>query len=231
MKIIGVIGAMEEEISAIKPKLERVSSKIIGGMEFFLGHLGAATVVLVRSGIGKVNAALCVQILCNMYAVDWVINTGVAGALDPELSICDVVISTDVAQHDFDATHFGYAPGMIPRMPESFFPADKGLFESAIASCQGNIRGKAMTGRIASGDLFVTRNEDRERIINTFGALCVEMEGAAIGHACYLNKIPFVIIRAMSDTASEGAAEDFDKFAKEAAAQSAAIVETMILAV
>ncbi|MCL2703644.1 MAG: 5'-methylthioadenosine/adenosylhomocysteine nucleosidase [Defluviitaleaceae bacterium] len=230
MKTIGIIGAMDEEIAVLKPKLEMISAKSIVGTEFYMGKLRDVSAVVVRCGIGKVNAAVCVQVLSDMYGVDCIINTGVAGGLDPRLSVCDVVISKDVVQHDFDATMFGYEAGIIPRMPVSFFEADSELVSAAEKACDVVLSGhKAILGRIASGDLFVSRKEDKDRIINVFSASCVEMEGAAIGHACYLNKIPFVIIRAMSDTADGGATEDFNKFVIKAAEQSGAIVERMLL--
>ena len=229
MKIIGIIGAMEEEIAVFRPKMKSVTVKTTAGMEFISGELFGRSVVLVRCGIGKVNAALCVQALYDIYNVDFVINTGVAGALDPELGICDVVISKDLVQHDFDATKFGYASGEVPRLGIRFFPADTGLVNLALKACAEKAAGrKAKSGRIASGDLFVSKKKDKDRILNDFGASCVEMEGAAIGHACYLNNIPFVVIRAISDTAAEEAGQEFAKNVKIAALQSCDIVEAML---
>lgn len=229
MKTIGVIGAMEEEISLLKSKMEVLSAKNIVGVEFYMGKMLGKNVVLVRSGIGKVNAAICAQVLTDLYGVDAIINVGVAGALNDSLDICDVVISSDVVQHDFDAGAFGHPRGVIPRMPESFFAADAELVEAAKTVC-GEVLppGKAHVGRIASGDVFLTSREDKRKITEIFGAYCVEMEGAAIGHVCYLNKIPFLVLRAISDKADEGSDEDFGRFIAQAANLASDIVEGII---
>ncbi|MDR1703592.1 MAG: 5'-methylthioadenosine/adenosylhomocysteine nucleosidase [Clostridiales bacterium] len=229
MKTIGIIGAMEEEVAILKSRLEIITAKNIVGVEFYMGNLNGKNTVLVRSGIGKVNAAVCTQVLSDIYGVDCVINTGVAGALHPSLGICDVVVSSDVVQHDFDASGFGYKPGIIPRMPVSYFPADEELARMAMEACAETAPNQtAMHGRITSGDLFVSDAAVKQKIHKAFDALCVEMEGAAIGHACYLNKIPFIIIRSMSDAASGSAEVDYNAFAAQAAEQSSAIVERMI---
>lgn len=229
MKTIGIIGAMEEEVAVLKPKMEMISAKNIVGVEFSIGKLNGKNVVLVRSGIGKVNAAVCVQVLCDMYGVDGIINTGVAGALDQDLDIGDIVISKDVAYHDFDVRAFGYEPGVIPRMSQSVFPADETLLAAATQSCEEVLtERKTVVGRIVSGDVFVSAQKDKQRIAKLCKASCVEMEGAAVGHACYLNKIPFIVIRSISDKATESASVDFDAFAAEAAANAGAIVERII---
>jgi len=220
---------MDEEIEIFKPKMDVISVKRIVEMEFIVGKLFGANVVVVRCGIGKVNAAICVQVLSDLFGVDYVINTGVAGGIEPTLSVCDIVISKDVVQHDFDATIFGYDPGIIPRMPASYFEADDMLVKLAAEACAKVApERKTLVGRIASGDLFVAQKEDRERLVKHFGAYCTEMEGAAIGHACYLNKIPFVVIRSMSDTADHDAKDDFKTNAEIAAKQSGAIVEYIL---
>lgn len=229
MKIIGIIGAMEEEIASLKSKMELVTAKNIVGIDFYMGKMNGKSVVLVRSGIGKVNAAICTQVLIDLYAVDYIINVGVAGAISKELSIGDVVISKDVVHHDMDCTSFGYEQGIIPRMTESFFTADELLIKIARECGEEALPNKAIhVNRIASGDKFVSSNEDKQKIWSAFKAFCVEMEGAAIAQTCFLNKIPFIVIRAISDKADDSAGVSFDKFVLEAAKTSSELVEKMI---
>lgn len=229
MKIIGIIGAMEEEIASLKSKMELVTAKNIVGIDFYMGKMNGKSVVLVRSGIGKVNAAICTQVLIDLYAVDYIINVGVAGAISKELSIGDVVISKDVVHHDMDCTNFGYEQGIIPRMTESFFTADELLIKIAKECGEEALPNKAIhVNRIASGDKFVSSNEDKQKIWSAFKAFCVEMEGAAIAQTCFLNKIPFIVIRAISDKADDSAGVSFDKFVLEAAKTSSELVEKMI---
>ena len=160
----------------------------------FRSVLNGHKVVIVRSGIGKVNAGICTQILADLFHVDVVINTGIAGSLKAEINIGDVVISTDAVQHDMDATGFGYKPGVIPRMETSCFKADPTLVRAAKAACEKAVPEiQAFTGRIVSGDQFISDRAVKDRITAQFGGMCTEMEGAAIAQAAYLNKIPFVL--------------------------------------
>lgn len=229
MKTIGIIGAMEEEVSILKTKMEVLSAKNIVGVDFFMGKMSGKNVIVVRSGIGKVNAAICSQVLIDLYGVDCIINVGVAGALHKDLEICDVVISKDTVQHDFNVSSFGHPKGVIPNMPESFFAADEEMIGIAKKICDEILEeNKAYIGRIASGDVFVSAAEEKHRITDDFNALCVEMEGAAVGHVCYLNKIPFLVLRSISDKADEKSDTDFDEFVIKAAKQASDIVETMI---
>ena len=231
MKNIGIIGAMNEEIVLLKEKADIISSKEIVGLEFHMGKMHGNSVVLVCSGIGKVNAAVCTQLLIDMYGVDYVINVGVAGALVKELNIGDIVISSDVVQHDMDCCGFGYEPGIIPRLGCSFFVADPELVRMAREACESVTKKKAIVARIASGDQFISDSAAKSRIRNTFKACCVEMEGAAIAQTSWLNKIPFVIIRAISDKANEEATVAFDKFVKIAAKNSSDAVEEIVKAI
>jgi len=219
---------MAEEIALIKEKTDIISSREIVGLEFHVGKMHGNSVVLVCSGIGKVNAAICTQALIDMYGVDYVINVGVAGALSTELTIGDIVISSDVVQHDMDCVGFGYEPGIIPRLETSFFKADAELVRMAHEACEAVADKKAIVARIASGDQFVSDSESKSRIWGTFKAHCVEMEGAAIAQTAWLNKIPFVIIRAISDKANEEATVSFDKFVEIAAKKSSDAVEEMV---
>jgi len=227
MKTIGIIGAMREEIETIKSKMEIVSVKNIVDVEFYMGSLFGKTVVLTRSGMGKVNAAVCTQVLIDLYAVDYIVNAGVAGALSRELTIGDVVISSDVCQHDLNMSALGLEQGAIPGLGTSFFPADEELIRLGNeAALKLNII--VYTGRIASGDFFIADKDRKNRIRQSFKALCVDMESAAVGQACHLNKIPFVSVRAISDKADAVADASFDKFVPLAAKKSSEITEGII---
>ncbi len=229
MKKIGIIGAMELEVEQLKSKMENTKITEKAGMQFYEGILNGADAVIVRCGIGKVNAALCVQILADLFQVTHIINTGVAGSLNAQLDIGDILISRDALHHDMDVSPLGYAPGIIPQMDESFFKADERLAELALASCKKvNPDIHAITGRVVSGDQFIAAKEVKDRLINLFHGDCAEMEGASIAHGAYLNKIPFVIIRAISDKADDSAHMDYPSFEKAAAVHSARLVEDLV---
>lgn len=213
MKKIGIIGAMDEEVLRLKDMMQNISIKTVASMDFFDGTLDDSSLVVVRSGIGKVNAALCTQILVDRYGVDLVINTGVAGSLRNEIDIADIVISTDTLQHDVDATGFGYELGVIPRMDQSVFEADKKLVSLAKAVCSELLPTIGVhTGRIVSGDQFISDYDKKEWLVKVFDGYCTEMEGAAIAQAAYLNGIPFLIIRAISDKADNSAEMAYSEF-------------------
>lgn len=221
MSKIGIIGAMEEEVTALRNKMSNKELKQIAGMDFYQGILEDQEVVLVRCGIGKVNAAICTQALIDTFHIQYIINTGVAGGIYEKLDIGDIVISSDGVQHDFDTTAFGDPIGIIPRMDESFFKADDQLIQLAKESAKNlPSNPKVYVGRIASGDQFISGSKQKERIWNHFQAYCAEMEGAAIAHTCYLNQIPFVIIRSISDKADHSADINFQEFVVEAAKNS-----------
>jgi len=227
--MIGIIGAMELEVEELKSLLQDVKVTSRAGMDFYQGSLGGAQVVIVRCGIGKVNAALCVQILADVFHVTHVINTGVAGSLNAVLDIGDILISVDAVHHDMDVSPLGYAPGIVPQMAESFFKADERLVNLAWDVCQEvNPDVSVLKGRVVSGDQFIAKKEVKERLINTFHGDCAEMEGAAIAHGCYLNQIPFVIIRAISDKADDSAEMDYPTFEKAAAKHCAKLVENLV---
>lgn len=226
MKTIGIIGAMEEEIENIKPHIDIISTKNIVGLDFYMGKMGGNNVVLVRSGIGKVNAAVCSQVLIDLYAVDYIINVGVAGAINKELKIGDVVIATDTMHHDMDTTYFGDEIGIIPRMEESSFKADDELINIALQASKDTIENNIYTGRIVSGDQFLCDIEKKSKIWSHFKAYCVDMESAAIGQTCYLNKIPFSIIRSISDNSDEN--NEYENFFKDSAIKASNILKNMI---
>jgi adenosylhomocysteine nucleosidase len=213
MNRIGIIGAMDEEVNILKGQMQDVTIKTIASMEFCEGMLVGKEVVVVRSGIGKVNAAVCTQILADLYHIDAVINTGVAGSLRNEIEIADIVLSTDTQQHDMDATGFGYGLGVIPRMESSIFQADLRLITLAKEVCAEVIPMVGVhTGRIVSGDQFISDSSKKEWLIKNFDGYCTEMEGAAIAQAAYLNQIPFLIIRAISDKADHSAEMAYAEF-------------------
>jgi len=230
MITVGIIGAMDEEIEQLKSKMDIISAKMIVDTEFFMGKMANKNVVIVRSGIGKVNAAICTQVLIDLYGVDYVINTGVAGAISPDLNIGDIVISRDLVHHDFDVTNFGYPLGTIPRMSDSFFKADHALIKLAQSACESVLQDEScFIGRIATADSFVSDSEQKRRISEHFDALCVEMEGAAIAQVAMLNKVVFVVIRSISDKADEQADTTFDEFVKVAAKNASSVVENIII--
>lgn len=213
MNKIGIIGAMDEEVLIIKGQMKNVTVQTIASMEFNEGKLHGKDVVVVRSGIGKVNAAVCTQILADIYHVDAVINTGVAGSLRNEINIADIVISTDTQQHDMDATGFGYDLGVIPRMDNSIFQADQQLMKIAREVCEEQLPEVGVhIGRVVSGDQFISDNEKKAWLLQNFEGYCTEMEGAAIAQTAYLNQIPFLIIRAISDKADNSAEMSYAEF-------------------
>ena len=229
MKCVGIIGAMEQEVARLKEVMEDVSITTRANMDFYEGVLEGKKVVVVQSGIGKVNAGMCTQILADLFQVEAVINTGIAGSLNNDINIGDIVLSTDVLHHDMDATGFGYPKGQIPQMKEFSFQADEGLRKIARDVCEEvNPEIQVFEGRIASGDQFVCDQGVKDNIVKEFSAYAVEMEGAAIGQAAALNGIPFLIIRAISDKADNSANMDYPAFEKLAIEHSVRLTQGML---
>ena len=230
MKCVGIIGAMELEVEALKAQMDVKNIVEKASMKFYEGVLNGKDVVVVQCGIGKVNAGICVQVLADIFGVDAVINTGVAGSLRAEINIGDIVVSTDACEHDMDVTALGYKQGIIPQMKESFFKADRKLVESAIEVCRKvNPDISVYEGRVLSGDQFISGEEIKNKLIALFDGSCTEMEGAAIAHAAFLNEIPYVVIRAISDKADGSAHMDYPEFERAAAAHSARLVENLVV--
>ena len=201
----------------------------VAGMVFCEGVLCGKDAVVVRSGIGKVNAGICAQILVDYFDVDMLINTGIAGSLDARIDIGDMVISTDAVHHDMDATIFGDPAGQVPRMDTLAFPADGVLVEKAKAANEkANPEIRTFTGRVASGDQFISSAEAKERIVSMFHPLCTEMEGAGIAQAAYLNKVSYVIIRAISDKADNSAVMDYPEFERQAITHSVRLMKELV---
>lgn len=228
--MLGIIGAMDEEVAKLKEKLESVEVLKKAGMEFFKGKMHEKDVVVVRSGIGKVNAAACAQILASEYKVDAIINTGIAGSLNEKIDIADIVLSRDALEHDMDAVAFGYDCGIIPRMETSVFKGDDKLIALAEECCKEVLSGiNTHVGRVVTGDQFISAKEKKDWLVKTFAGDCTEMEGAAIAHVAYLNEIPFLVVRAISDKADDSAHMDYPAFEAMAIENSVKLMEAMIL--
>lgn len=220
---LGIIGAMDVEVALLKEEMENKTVTTHAGMAFCEGTLRGLDAVVVQCGVGKVNAAICAQILCSCFSVTHLVNTGIAGSLNAQLDIGDLVVSRDAMYHDFDCVHFGYEFGKVPGMDVAAFPADETLMDYAFAAAESVNPGHTRIGRVASGDLFVAAKEAKEAIIAKTGAWCTEMEGTAIAQTAYRNKIPFVILRAISDKADDSAQMDYPTFERIAAHRCAQI--------
>jgi len=227
MTKLGIIGAMAVEVELLKEKMENLTVTTHAAMEFYDGKLEGLDAVVVQCGVGKVNAAMCAQILCSVFGVTHLVNTGIAGSLSAQLDIGDLVVSRDAMYHDFDCVHFGYEMGKVPGMDVVAFPADETMMGYALNAAESVHPGHVKIGRVASGDLFVAEKEAKERIIAKTGAVCTEMEGAAIAQTAYRNGVPFVILRAISDKADDSASMDYPTFERQAAERCAKVAMTM----
>ena len=227
MTKLGIIGAMEIEVAILKGKLENARVTKVGPMEFFEGRLAGCDVVIVMCGVGKVHAAMCTQVLCSNFGVTHIVNTGVAGSLDAGLDIGDVLVSQDAVQHDMDVHHLGYDVGRVPGLDTTAFAADEKLMKLAFEVSEELRPGHTRLGRVATGDQFVCSDEQKAKIIADTGANCTEMEGASIAQVAYVNHVPFVILRAISDKADGSAELDYPTFEKMAAANCAAVTEAL----
>lgn len=227
MTKLGIIGAMEEEVETLLGLMEEKTETLRAGSRFIDGVLEGLPVTIVECGVGKVNAALCAQILCDCFGVTQLVNTGIAGSLCAELDIGDLVVSQDTMYHDVDAVAFGYPMGKVPGMDVTAFPADETLVGYAFGAAEAVNPGHTRIGRVASGDQFVASREAKERIVELTKALCTEMEGTAIAQTAYRNGIPFVILRAISDKADDSTAMDYPTFEKLAAHRCAAVTQAL----
>ena len=227
MKKLGIIGAMTIEVETLQEHMSEKCYTRRAGMDFCEGKLCGLDVVVVQCGVGKVNAAMCAQILCSCYGVTHIVNTGIAGSLCAELDIGDFVVSQDAMYHDFDCNAFGYPTGKVPGMDVIAFPADDMLIRYAQEAAESVHPGHSRVGRVASGDQFVASKELKNKIIANTQGLCTEMEGAAIAHTAYRNKIPFVILRAISDKADDSAQMDYPTFERIAAHRCAEVTRTL----
>lgn len=225
---LGIIGAMDVEVKHLKETMEVHEVKMIANKEYVEGKIGNLECVVVQCGIGKVSAALSVQILNDYFHVTHVMNTGIAGSLNNDLNIGDIVVSSDAVYHDVDVTNFGYPIGEMPGVGCCYFKADEELMKEAVNAVKSKAPDvNVKVGRVASGDIFVRTKDKKQWIKDTFQADCCEMEGCAIAQAAYLNNLPFVIIRAISDKADESAEETYETFEAKAAQHCAMITKEM----
>ena len=221
--MLGIIAAMQKEMDMIAAAMKDPVTERVGSVEFVRGELSGYPVVCSVCGIGKVFAAICTEAMILKYSPELIVNTGVGGTLTKELSIGDVAVSAAVCQHDMDTSAIGDEPGLISGINKVYFDADADAV-NAICEIAASLGIKTHCGTIASGDRFVASAAEKERITSLFGAVCCEMEGGSVGHVCYVNGVPFAVIRAISDDADGGACEDYPAFAAASAKKSAAIV-------
>jgi len=224
---LGIIGAMDVEVATLKDAMENKVEKTVAGSVYCEGTLEKLPVVIVQCGIGKVNAAMCAQVLCDRFGVTHIVNTGIAGSLNAKLDIGDFVISDRAMYHDFDVSVLGYPVGQVPGLEVHAFPADKMLTELAYKVADGVCPGHVQIGTVASGDQFVCSKEQKQAIVANTGGLCTEMEGAAIAHTAWKNGVPYVVIRAISDKADDSAEMDYPTFEAIAAKRCAEVTRAM----
>ena len=225
--MIGIIGAMDIEVEKIKGFLTDVREEKISGVNFVSGKFSGKDVVVAKCGVGKVFAGLCAEAMILKYSPELIINVGVAGCLDSTLKIGDIVIADSVCQHDMDTSPLGDPVGMLSDINIIKISADKKAYE-LFAECAKELSLPYSIGTIASGDQFVSSAEKKQFIIDNFGAKSCEMEGGAIGHVCFVNDVPFAVLRAMSDGADDGAKMDFPTFAKMAAENSTQVIKAFL---
>lgn len=219
MKTIGIIAAMQIEIDGIKEKIENAQTVTVSGVDFVCGMIAGKKIIAAKCGIGKVFAALCAQTMILKFSPDCIVNTGVAGGLADGLKVLDVVVAKDVVQHDMDTSHIGDPVGLLSGINIVNIPCDEKISQ-ALANCVEAEGIKCVCGTVATGDQFICTEEKRQYIKSTFNASACEMEGGAIGHVCYVNGLPFGIIRAISDGGDDDASLDYPTFAKMAADNS-----------
>ena len=224
---LGIIGAMQVEVETLVANLENMQHFDHAGSRFYAGRLNGADAVVVQCGVGKVNAAMCAQIMCSVFGVTHLVNTGVAGSLCAQLDIGDILISTDAMHHDFDCAPVGYVPGQIPGLDVLAFPADETLSKLAFDAAEQVNPGHTKYGRVASGDQFIAGRAAKEKIVAVTNARCTEMEGAAIAQVAYRNGVPYAVLRAISDKADDSAEMDYPTFERIAAQRCAKVVMTL----
>lgn len=221
MNTIGIIGAMPSELADIRKMLGEGEIKRVSGFDFYINEYKGKKIIHACSGIAKVNAAVCTQVMIDNFTPDCVINAGIAGGMNSEIKVCDIVISDEVLPHDLDLHFLNDYPPYC-----GIFKADERLIAVARQKCSEH-GSKSFVGRIVSGEAFVTSNELKESIVNNFSPCAVDMESSAVGHCCFLNNVPFVSVRCISDNADDEGAVSFEEFEKIAAKIVAEIVIDM----
>ncbi len=224
-KLIGIIGAMDIEVDGIVASMQNTTTEEISGVKFIKGSLSNNEIVIAKCGIGKVFASICAQTMILKYHPDVIINSGVAGSLSSDLGVLDVVVAKNVVQHDMDTSAIGDPKGLISGINVIYIDTNEVVADTLLKAC-GDISCNARLGTIASGDKFIASKSDKDFIKSEFGAIACEMEGASVGQVCYVNNVPFGILRAISD--GEGAEMDYLTFAKLAAEQSIKIVKKFV---
>jgi len=225
--MIGIIAAMVPEIEAVKAAMTDKETKTVSGIEFVSGRLYGKEAVVAKCGIGKVFAAICTQTMILTYSPDFIINIGVGGTLTDKLTIGDIAISGDVVQHDMDTSPLGDPVGLVSGINIVHFPADKALTEGLYsAATRASIN--CIIGTVASGDQFIASKERKSFIRDSFGAICCEMEGAAVGHVCHVNRVPFAVLRAISDSADDSSHMDYGEFVLLAAERSFNVISEFV---
>ncbi|HBV22544.1 MAG TPA: 5'-methylthioadenosine/S-adenosylhomocysteine nucleosidase [Jeotgalicoccus sp.] len=225
---IGIIGAMEPEVELLKNAMLVEKEDKIAHATAYAGTLNGQNIVLVQSGIGKVNASIITALLLERYNIDYVINTGVAGAMGENLKVTDMVVSTEVLHHDVDATNFGYSYGQVPGMP-AVYTSDEMLVRQSLAALSLNDEINGSSGLVVSGDSFIDSDAEKENIFTNFpDAMCVDMESASIAQTCWQFNTPFVIIRSMSDSANESADMNYEEFLAKACVHSSEVVKSLL---
>ncbi|MNK25680.1 Aminodeoxyfutalosine nucleosidase [compost metagenome] len=229
MTTLGLLGAMDEEIALLLADMESKETVHFSGITFTKGSLYGKQVVVCKSGVGKVNAAVTTQVLIDRFGVSAILFTGVAGAANPDLNIGDIVISSSCQQHDMDVTALGFPKGVIPYQEVSDFPADRTLVKLAEAACSRICKDhKFIVGRVLSGDQFVADHAIVQSLYETLGGACVEMEGSGVAQVSHLNNIPYVVLRSMSDKADGTANVNFAEFTVEASRRSYEILRDIL---
>lgn len=223
--IIGVIGAMQMEVDALQEQMENSRVESVSGIDFVCGNIKGKDVVVAKCGIGKVFAAICAEALILRFNVDMVINIGVAGSLTRDLGVLDVAVASNVVQHDMDTSPLGDPVGLLSGINMILLPADEKMVD-LLCQCLKDRNINYKKGNIATGDQFIADANQKRRLSQDFEAIAAEMEGGSIGHVCYVNKVPFAVLRSISD--SDGGAMDYQTFAEKAALQSIEIVTDFI---
>jgi len=225
---IGIIGALDVEVQALKELMDEPVIEKISSVDFYIGKIHGVDTVVATAGMGKVNAAVCAQTMILTYHTTHVINIGIAGGLTNELGIFDIAVAVNVVEHDMDASDIGDEPGFITGIDKIYMECDDMLIDIMYKAALSIGGIKVLKGTIASGDQFISTNEQRERIVSSFGAIAAEMEGASIGHVCTMNSVPFGVLRTISDSADSDSGVDYPTFKKAAAEHSIRIVCEML---
>lgn len=226
--ILGIVSAMQEELDLLLKDMTINEETKKANMTFYKGTLDNKDIIAVVCGIGKVNAAVCSQILISEFKVTSIINVGVAGGIGKDIYPGDVVVGTNLVQHDMDTTVFGDPHGQIPRLDTFDFKCDETLVKASLEACEEIKEINTFSGRIISGDQFISSVEKIQWFEKEFNAMACEMEGASIAQVCYLNNIPFVVIRSISDNANNGAHMDYEKFIPIAIRNSTILLKNII---